>query len=248
MQRGTTENPAGLRAARQAFPFLEIFARWAWRCQTPEAKPKPATTKRFGKKREKDKSEEARAAAARAQLTPTEGTVTEEEVASTSAPPDSSSSCGGESKGYRVDNDGGGGGGTDSVGKVRGRGLEDTGVASLLVALVKADPTGDTIRSMQRWACEAVLPEEVRSMVLLTRRENTPLPLLALLYCCTTPAFIFFCSLWRVCVVFKTYSRRFSRRACIIVGCHVKISRIIMTVPLRGGWKICLRFRSEMHV
>lgn len=43
---------------------------------------------------------------------------------------------------------------------LRNRG--DTGVASLLVELAKADPSGDTIRSMQRWACEAILPEEVR--------------------------------------------------------------------------------------
>lgn len=42
----------------------------------------------------------------------------------------------------------------------RGRG--NTGVASLLVALAKADPSGETIRSMQRWACEALVPEQVR--------------------------------------------------------------------------------------
>lgn len=42
------------------------------------------------------------------------------------------------------------------------RGRRDTGVATLLVALATADPSGDAIRSMQRWACEALLPEEVR--------------------------------------------------------------------------------------
>ncbi|CAM9888561.1 unnamed protein product, partial [Ectocarpus sp. 8 AP-2014] len=42
-----------------------------------------------------------------------------------------------------------------------GRSREDTGVASLLVELAKADPSGATIRSMQRWACEAILPEQM---------------------------------------------------------------------------------------
>lgn len=42
------------------------------------------------------------------------------------------------------------------------RSREDTGVASLLVALTKADPSGDTIRCMQHWAVEALLPEKVR--------------------------------------------------------------------------------------
>lgn len=49
---------------------------------------------------------------------------------------------------------------------LRNRG--DTGVASLLVQLAKADPSGDTIRSMQRWACEAILPEEVWLLLLAT--------------------------------------------------------------------------------
>lgn len=36
-------------------------------------------------------------------------------------------------------------------------------MASLLVELAKADPSGATIRSMQRWACEAILPEQVHA-------------------------------------------------------------------------------------
>lgn len=43
-------------------------------------------------------------------------------------------------------------------------GREDTGVASLLVALGRADPSGDTIRSMQRWVIEAVTPEEADTL------------------------------------------------------------------------------------
>ncbi|CAM9474243.1 unnamed protein product, partial [Laminaria digitata] len=51
VQRGTKDIPGGLRAARQAFPFLEILARWAWRCETPEVVKKKSTTKSFGKKK-----------------------------------------------------------------------------------------------------------------------------------------------------------------------------------------------------
>lgn len=40
----------------------------------------------------------------------------------------------------------------------RGRRRENTGVAALLVALAKADPSGDSIRALQRWVVEAVVP------------------------------------------------------------------------------------------
>lgn len=45
----------------------------------------------------------------------------------------------------------------------RGRGREKTGVATLLVVLAKADPSGGSIRALQRWAVEAVLPRRTVS-------------------------------------------------------------------------------------
>ncbi|CAM9947475.1 unnamed protein product, partial [Laminaria digitata] len=108
VQEGSSHHPRALRASRQAFPFLEILARWSWFCQTPNTPP-PSSPSPFP-----------------------------------------SLASGG---------DGGGSGSGDGGGRVRGR--EDTGVAPLLVALAEADPSGETIRSMQRWACEALLPEQV---------------------------------------------------------------------------------------
>lgn len=72
VQRGTVDAPAGLRAARQAFPFLEMLTRWAWRCKiSPEeeataGKRKKPVTKSFGKKKLKRKQEAENAAAAAA--------------------------------------------------------------------------------------------------------------------------------------------------------------------------------------
>ncbi|CAM9485102.1 unnamed protein product [Ectocarpus sp. 6 AP-2014] len=71
VQRGAVETPGGLRAARQAFPFLEMLTRWAWRCKLSEeeeafaGKRKKSVTKSFGKKSKK-KMREAEAAAAAA--------------------------------------------------------------------------------------------------------------------------------------------------------------------------------------
>lgn len=52
------------------------------------------------------------------------------------------------------------------------RSRRNTGVASLLVALAKADPSGDTIQSMQRWACEALLPEKVGCTTLVVVADS----------------------------------------------------------------------------
>ncbi|CAM9778016.1 unnamed protein product [Ectocarpus fasciculatus] len=139
VQRGAVETPGGLRAARQAYPFLEMLTRWAWRCKLSEeeeafaGKRKKSVTKSFGKKSKK-KMREAEAAAAAAA-----GRGEEEVMA------------GGKENG-----------GEAAATADGGRSREDTGVASLLVELAKADPSGATIRSMQRWACEAILPEQVR--------------------------------------------------------------------------------------
>lgn len=43
----------------------------------------------------------------------------------------------------------------------RRRVRKNTGVASLLVALAQADPSGETIKSMMRWAREGLMPEQV---------------------------------------------------------------------------------------
>lgn len=58
--------------------------------------------------------------------------------------------------------EGGGKGGSGEGKRRKGRGRRDTGVASLLVALAEADPTGETIKSMMRWVCEGLMPEQVR--------------------------------------------------------------------------------------
>ena len=42
------------------------------------------------------------------------------------------------------------------------RGRRNTGIAALLVALARADPTGETIKSMMRWVCEGLMPELVQ--------------------------------------------------------------------------------------
>ena len=72
MQRGTVDTPAGLRAARQAFPFLEMLSRWAWRCkisaeeEATAGKRKKTVTKNFGKKSKRKREAEAAVAAAAA--------------------------------------------------------------------------------------------------------------------------------------------------------------------------------------
>ena len=184
VQRGVKDNPGGLRAARQAFPFLEILARWAWRCETPEVAKKMSSTKSFGKKKfgkkknakgvrkgSKLKQEEEGSdvtvlpVAHTTAAVGTVGGVAElgVEGSQPSTPP--VVKCGTD----RNVAEGGGEGlkpaGGGFVGGARGR--QDTGVAALLVALATADPSGDAIRSMQRWACEALLPEEVRVASLL---------------------------------------------------------------------------------
>lgn len=70
VQRGTMDTPAALRAARQAFPFLEMLARWAWRCKLDSAaelekKMKAAPRVRFVSKKVK-RAQAAAAAAAEA--------------------------------------------------------------------------------------------------------------------------------------------------------------------------------------
>ena len=130
---GTSEYPRALRASRQAFPFLEILTRWAWRCHVP---PEPAAVpsrdtnapERTGSRGQADRS------ILRAAL---EG--------GTEIAPGGCWSDRGEL----------------GTGRVGSRGRGDTGVASLLVAMAKDDPSGETIRSMQRWACQALVPEQV---------------------------------------------------------------------------------------
>lgn len=143
MQNGAREFPKALRAARQAFPFLESLARWAWRCQAPlETNANAATAATAAT---------VTAAAAAAAVTATAGQLE-----------------GMESQGHVEE---GRGSASADQGHRNRRGREDTGVASLLVALASADPSGETIRSMQRWACEALLPEQVKSVIAVLERE-----------------------------------------------------------------------------
>lgn len=124
VQEGASERPRALRAARQAFPFLEILARWAWCCHLPlDPGSLPEQMQENG-------------VDATGVLDGVTGALSSEGFGSE----------GGERE-------------ARGGGAVRGPG--NTGVASLLVALARADPSGETIRSMQRWACEALVPEQV---------------------------------------------------------------------------------------
>ncbi|CAN0493121.1 unnamed protein product, partial [Ectocarpus sp. 8 AP-2014] len=109
VQEGSAEHPRALRAARQAFPFLEPLTRWSWRCRTPETSSSTDNDGETGT-----------------------GDVKEDDTK----------------------------GGREGSGR-RKRGRDNTGVASLLVALAKADPSGETIKSMMRWAIEGLMPEQV---------------------------------------------------------------------------------------
>lgn len=131
VQVGAADTPRALRAARQAFPFLEIITRWSWRCRTTEPPPAPPTSGTAAAK--------IREPGAATEGLGREGLEGEAEIG----------------PGGRLSQGESGG----REGRVRGHG--DTGIASLLVALAKADPSGETIRSVQRWACEALLPEQV---------------------------------------------------------------------------------------
>eukprot|EP00903_Cladosiphon_okamuranus_P013411 g12496.t1 len=151
VQRGTVDVPAGLRAARKAFPFLEMLSRWAWRCkisaeeEATAGKRRKSVTKSFGKKSKRKRE-------------------TEEAAAVATAPAAAAAQAGGEAGGASQDRKARELSGEEAAAGVGGgkeRSREDTGVAKLLVELAKADPSGDTIRSMQRWACEAILPEEM---------------------------------------------------------------------------------------
>eukprot|EP00752_Nemacystus_decipiens_P004033 g3692.t1 len=127
VQEGCKEHPRALRAARQAFPFLEPLARWSWRCRTPDGSPD----------------------------TPTKDCVNDASNADTDVVSAHNRSVEGDEGG----DEGGAGEGRGAGMIVRGR--KSTGVASLLVALGKADPTGETIKSMMRWVCEGLMPEQV---------------------------------------------------------------------------------------
>ena len=150
VQQEIANHPRALRASRQAFPFLEILARWSWFCRTPPTPPitPTATSTPFSPSCARGGGRGGGGA---------ESVDGQRELAGD----------GGEGG----DGDGGGGGGGGGAGglsrggRVRGRG--DTGVASLLVALAKADPSGETIRSMQRWVCGALLPEQVGAVCCL---------------------------------------------------------------------------------
>ncbi|CAM9888920.1 unnamed protein product [Ectocarpus sp. 6 AP-2014] len=109
VQEGSAEHPRALRAARQAFPFLEPLTRWSWRCRTPETSSSTDNDGETGT-----------------------GDVNEDDT-----------KAGREGSGRRK------------------RGRDNTGVASLLVALAKADASGETIKSMMRWAIEGLMPEQV---------------------------------------------------------------------------------------
>ncbi|CAM9148932.1 unnamed protein product, partial [Discosporangium mesarthrocarpum] len=105
--QGASGQPKALRAARQAFPFLEMTRRWACRCQEGRARTRVIPSWHGGR--------------------------------------------GGEEKtSIRGDNE------TQDSGQ-----LKETGVASLLVWLAREDPSGENIRSLQKWVCEAFVSKEV---------------------------------------------------------------------------------------
>ena len=135
---------------------------------------KKSTTKSFGKKKTTKKS------ARNGAKGPREGSNLAEEgegktlgvqPVSPSAPATAVGTGGGVAEPEEAGLPPAGGGAVDGA-----RGRRDTGVAALLVALATADPSGDAIRSMQRWACEALLPEEVKGGA----RSFLPLPARAL--------------------------------------------------------------------
>lgn len=111
-----------------------MLARWAWRCHTPDPIKSTTSTKAFGKKLEENKSSSFKKIDIEA-----------------------TNDVGLNSR------DNGKEGGILEEEKTcrRSRGREDTGVASLLVAIAEDDPLGETIRCLQRWACDAILLEEV---------------------------------------------------------------------------------------
>lgn len=119
-----------------------MLARWAWRCHTPEPIKSTPRTKAFGKKKKEKESNGSRKNAF--------------EATNTAVPKhrDNAKEVLSESRKE---------GGVLEEGKAcrRLRGREDTGVASLLATIAEADPSGETIRCLQRWACDAVLLEEV---------------------------------------------------------------------------------------
>ncbi|CAM9187780.1 unnamed protein product [Scytosiphon promiscuus] len=122
VHEGSAKYPRALRAARQAFPFLEPLARWSWRCQRPEVSPSPVGD-----------SHSQSNGIVQANM----------DIGTTAIHQD------GENRTQ------------DRSRKRKKRGRSNTGVASLLVALAKADPSGETIKSLMRWACEGLMPEQV---------------------------------------------------------------------------------------
>lgn len=125
VQNAILETPEALRAARQAFPVLEMLSRWAWDSYDPTGAAIAA-----GAHAAESGSGTAKLPQARL------------EGGNASGTPKAFSQSGMEAERH-VD------------------GPKDARVTSLLVALARADPSGDTIRSLQRWAHEAIMPEQV---------------------------------------------------------------------------------------
>lgn len=144
VQAAIPDKPAALRAARQAFPYLEMLARWAWRCELPPLAPKKEGYKSFGKKKNNRKEKK-------------------EQDKGGGATPLTATPAAGVKAMKRNDKEVDSGADLRSEGDkdVLGRGRASTGVAALVISLAKADPSGGTIQSMQRWACEAILPAQV---------------------------------------------------------------------------------------
>lgn len=133
VQRGAAQTPGALRAARQAYPFLEVMARWAWRCSTTPQELKEGV--------------HARSNGVAASSLAGAGAATATSV---------SAAWEGRDRGEELRGDG------TSVAVVEApvsvelkevqcwRQISNTGVAALLVALAKADPSGDIIQALQR--------------------------------------------------------------------------------------------------
>lgn len=120
--------------------MISFCERWSWRCRTPDSSPDSST---------KDAEDDASDADAD----------TDDNLVGCER-------SGGSDKGRDGDEDEDGG---RKRSKPRERGRGDTGVASLLVALAKADPTGETIKSMMRWVCEGLMPEQVHAAIHFNR-------------------------------------------------------------------------------
>lgn len=134
-----------------------IFGRWSWRCRTPKPEAAPRADGKDGGKDGGDGGDGGDDGGC---------------AADGGTDVDGGFSDDGRATGWGGEVDGGGGESGEQERRKRnrtggGRGRSNTGVAALLVALAKADPSGETIKSMMRWVCEGLMPEQVCTLIIV---------------------------------------------------------------------------------